>query len=136
MKDNKIEVGDKVLAVSMGLVVRQYKAIEINDGVVKYDSTTLTTTDEIKDNGYIEVITKDSAVNHINCVEYRFVTPELKRALDNTELIGAARGMLYSISELLSKVDTKGDCSGIEKYIITIENLYNDIKEDKTLWQQ
>lgn len=88
-----LQVGDEVVAICMGSILKRFVVDSISHmGDVRYkdiegNPSTLLSNHCIKENGQIDVIYQHNNISHINCVEYYYVTDEMKERYENTSLV-------------------------------------------------
>lgn len=110
----KLEIGDQIFSVSMGKHICGYEAIDINESKVRYkriigkinEPCELVTTDLIDFNGRIYVLNPDKKYEHINCLEYYYLSYKVEQNVKRQNEIECLRSRLINISETLGKIDT------------------------------
>ena len=84
-----LQVGDEVVAICMGSVLNRFVVDSISRmGDVRYkdsegNPSTLLTNHWTNKNGQVGVIYPHKNISHINCVEYYYVTDEMKERYEN-----------------------------------------------------
>lgn len=112
-----LEVGDRIMAVSMGKTLREYVVIydENNSvhykpllgGIVKSEPETcnLVSSNLIGFNGRIYIINPDDSLSHINCIEYYFMSAKVLKIITRKQKIELIKSKLMSIHEAVNKID-------------------------------
>ena len=127
-----LQVGDEVVAICMGSILKRFVADDINCiGAVRYkdnegNTSTLLTNYWIKDNGQISVICPHKSISHINCVEYYYVTDEMKERYENISLIQNLKAEMIDLMHCLSVSqdlsDNKKHLEDLNKHIVFVKN--------------
>lgn len=131
MKDS-LQVGDEVVAICLGSVLKRFVADSINFmGEVRYkdsegNPSTLLTNNWIKENGQIVVIYPHKNISHINCVEYYYVTDEMKERYENIFLIQNLKAEIIDLMHCLSVsqdlMKNKKQLEELNKHIVFVKS--------------
>ena len=126
-----LQVGDEVVAICMGSVLKRFVADSINCmGAVMYkdnegNPSTLLTNLWIKDNGQMSVICPHKSIGHINCVEYYYVTDEMEERYENMSLVQNLKTEMIDLIHCLSVSqdlhDNKKQIEELTKHIIFVK---------------
>lgn len=116
----ELQVGDEVVAICMGSILKMFKVAGISRyGDVRYkdsdgNPSTLTTNHWIKKNGQVDVILPHKNISHINCVEYYYVTEEMKVKYENASFI---QNLKEEIIDLMHQLSISQDISNNKKQL-------------------
>lgn len=140
-----LELGDRIIAVSMGKTLRDYTVEEIDDnysvhykpslgGLVSSEPTTcnLISNDIIGFNGRIYINHPDDSLSHINCVEYYFMSNKVRKIITRKEKIENIRSALMTIHEVFGKIDIANFRADnmLDKYSNELSNFITEIQKD------
>lgn len=127
-----LQVGDEVVAICMGSVLKRFVVDSISRmGDVRYkdsegNPSTLLTNHWIKDNGQIVVIYPHKSISHINCVEYYYVTDEMKERYENISLVQNLKAEMIDLMHCLSVSqdlsDNKKHLEDLNKHIVFVKS--------------
>lgn len=144
-----LEVGDRIIAMSMGKILRTYEVVQISeDNSVRYRFTEgpnygeecfLVSFSDIEFNGRVFIKNPDNNMSHINCVEYYFVSYRVMKIIDCKNKIDGIRSKLMNIHEAFGKVDiaTFRNDEILYKYYSEITKLIEQIQKDGYIkWPQ
>lgn len=127
-----LQVGDEVVAICMGSVLKRFVVDSISRmGDVRYNDSegnpsTLLTNHWIKENGQIVVIYPHKSISHINCVEYYYVTDEMKERYENISLVQNLKAEMIDLMHCLSVSqdlsDNKKHLEDLNKHIVFVKS--------------
>lgn len=127
-----LQVGDEVVAICMGSILKRFVVDSISCmGDVRYkdsegNPSTLLTNHWIKENGQIVVICPHKNISHINCVEYYYVTDEMKERYENISLIQNLKAEMIALMHRLSVSqdlsENKKQLEELNKHIVFVKN--------------
>ena len=115
-----LQVGDEVVAICMGSVLNRFTVDSISRmGDVRYkdsegNPSTLLTNHWTNKNGQVGVIYPHKNISHINCVEYYYVTDEMKVKYENTSFI---QNLKEEIIDLMHQLSISQDISNNKKQL-------------------
>lgn len=136
-----LELGDRIIAVSMGKTLKEYivkevydKAHSIEYSALNGNSTkcSLVSSDIINFNGSIRVLQPDDSLSHINCVEYYFISNQTRKIITRKGKIEDIRSMLMTMHEAFGKIDLakfRAD-DMLDKYLMSIYDFIIEIQKD------
>lgn len=126
-----LQVSDEVVAICMGSVLKRFVVDSISRmGDVRYkdsegNPSTLLTNHWTKENGQIGVIYPHKSISHINCVEYYYVTDEMKERYENMSLVQNLKAEMIDLMHRLSVnqhlSDNKNQIEELTKHIIFVK---------------
>lgn len=146
-----LELGDRIVAVSMGKMLRDYTVEKIDNnysvyykpslgGLVSSEPITcnLISNDIIGFNGRIYINHPDDSLSHINCVEYYLLSNKVRKIITRKNKIENIRHKLMSIHEKLGQINISvfKDDDFLDSYNSQIENELLILTQNKDLWQQ
>lgn len=127
-----LQVGDEVVAICMGSVLKRFVVDSISRmGDVRYNDSegnpsTLLTNHWIRENGQIAVIYPHKSISHINCVEYYYVTDEMKERYENISLVQNLKAEMIDLMHCLSVSqdlsDNKKHLEDLNKHIVFVKS--------------
>lgn len=127
-----LQVGDEVVAICMGSVLKRFVVDSISRmGDVRYkdsegNPSTLLTNHWIRENGQIAVIYPHKSISHINCVEYYYVTDEMKERYENISLVQNLKAEMIDLMHCLSVSqdlsDNKKHLEDLNKHIVFVKS--------------
>ena len=127
-----LQVGDEVVAICMGSVLKRFVVDSISCmGDVRYkdnegNPSTLLTNHWIKNNGQVGVIYPHKNISHINCVEYYYVTDEMKERYENISLVQNLKTEMIDLMHCLSVSqdlsDNKKHLEDLNKHIVFVKS--------------
>lgn len=127
-----LQVGDEVVAICMGSVLKRFVVDGISRmGDVRYkdsegNPSTLLTNHWIKKNGQIGVIYPHKSISHINCVEYYYVSDEMKARYENISLVQNLKAEMIDLMHCLSVSqdlsDNKKQLEELNKQILFVKS--------------
>lgn len=128
MKDNKLEVGDKIVSNLMGKWCGCTTVIQVDDKSAICESG-LIVSNFVELNKSLKPI-KEVGINRYNdCQNYYFVSPEIDRKIKTIDKIDEIRSYLYKISEIFVTLNVSAvNYDKIEKHLADIKELYKTIK--------
>lgn len=147
-----LEVGDVVIAYSMGKILREYLVDEVYDenNLVRYKFSTkvnssessscrLITINFIDFNGRVYIAHPDEDISHINCVEYYYLSDRVRKIINLMDKIELIRNKLMNIHEAFGKIDITNfrNSDILDKYNSEITTLIEQIQKDGFIqWPQ
>lgn len=130
--EKDLQVGDEVVAICMGSVLKRFVVDSISRmGDVRYNDSegnpsTLLTNHWIRENGQIAVIYPHKSISHINCVEYYYVTDEMKERYENISLVQNLKAEMIDLMHCLSVSqdlsDNKKHLEDLNKHIVFVKS--------------
>ena len=127
-----LQVGDEVVAICMGSVLKRFVVDSISRmGDVRYNDSegnpsTLLTNHWIRENGQIGVLYPHKSISHINCVEYYYVTDEMKERYENISLAQNLKSemidLMYCLSVSQDLMKNKKQLEELNKHIVFVKN--------------
>lgn len=127
-----LQVGDEVVAICMGSVLKRFAVDSISRmGDVRYNDSegnpsTLLTNHWIRENGQIAVIYPHKSISHINCVEYYYVTDEMKERYENISLVQNLKAEMIDLMHCLSVSqdlsENKKQLKELTKHIVFVKS--------------
>ena len=127
-----LQAGDEVVAICMGSVLKRFVVDSISRmGDVRYkdnegNPSTLLTNHWIRENGQIAVIYPHKSISHINCVEYYYVTDEMKERYENIFLVQNLKAEMIDLMHCLSVSqdlsDNKKHLEDLNKHIVFVKS--------------
>jgi hypothetical protein len=101
----ELKKGDRVVAITMGYTLREYEVMDVTNRRAAYKTVidnapcSLITLTEISPSGLLTVVHADEAIEHINCVENFYLSPTLKRMVNNrTKLETAHQHLVRAVN--------------------------------------
>ena len=127
-----LQVGDEVVAICMGSILKRFVVDSISHmGDVRYkdsegNPSTLLTNHWTNKNGQVGVIYPHKNISHINCVEYYYVTDEMKERYENISLIQNLKAEMIALMHRLSVSqdlsENKKQLEELNKHIVFVKN--------------
>lgn len=131
-RKNNLQLGDEVVAICMGSVLKRFVVDSISRmGDVRYkdsegNPSTLLTNHWTKENGQIDVIYPHKNISHINCVEYYYVTDEMKERYENISLVQNLKAEMIDLMHCLSVSqdlsENKKQLEELTKHIVFVKS--------------
>ena len=138
-----LDVGDRIMAISMGKTLREYEVIRIDDtnDSVYYRYTSgrlfgercpLISSSLINFNGRIYITNHDDSVSHINCIEYYFISNLTRKILNRQNKIELIKNKLLTAYDAFNKIDvpTFRNDDILDGYSSEMTRFLEEIKKD------